>query len=99
MACIWYISKYVSPPAQTSSGGRGYMLMREIAALGYQTVIITSDSNQLAQVPDLKQAVVMERVDGLTLCWLRTMKYQVAKSARRILSWIDFEWRLRYRSS
>ena len=94
MACIWYISKYVSPPAQTSSGGRGYMLMREIAALGYQTVIITSDSNQLAQVPDLKQAVVMERVDGLTLCWLRTMKYQVAKSARRILSWIDFEWRL-----
>ena len=34
MSCIWYISKYVSPPAQASSGGRGYLLMREIAALG-----------------------------------------------------------------
>jgi glycosyltransferase involved in cell wall biosynthesis len=94
MSCIWYISKYVSPPAQASSGGRGYLLMREIAALGHQSVIITSDSNQLARVPDLQAAVLTQQVDGLTLVWLRTMKYQVAKSARRILSWLDFEYRL-----
>lgn len=94
MACIWYISKYVSPPAQTSSGGRGYMLMREIAGMGHRCLIITSDSNRLAQVPDLAQPVWMQEVDGMTVCWLRTLKYEVAKSARRILSWIDFEWRL-----
>ncbi len=94
MSCIWYISKYVSPPAQASSGGRGYLLMREIAALGHQSVIITSDSNQLARVPELQAAVLTQQVDGLTLVWLRTMKYQVAKSARRILSWLDFEYRL-----
>jgi glycosyltransferase involved in cell wall biosynthesis len=94
MSCIWYISKYVSPPAQGSSGGRGYMLMREIAALGHQSVIITSDSNQLGVMPQLDGAVWLQQVDGMTVCWLRTMKYQVAKSARRILSWLDFEWRL-----
>lgn len=94
MACIWYISKYVSPPAQTSSGGRGYMLMREIAGMGHRCLIITSDSNRLAQVPELAQPVWLQEVDGMTVCWLRTLKYEVAKSARRILSWIDFEWRL-----
>jgi glycosyltransferase involved in cell wall biosynthesis len=68
--------------------------MREMAAIGHQCLIITSDSNRLAQVPELTQAVHFEEVDGLMLCWLRTMKYEVAKSARRILSWIDFEWQL-----
>ncbi len=30
----------------------------------------------------------------MTLCWIRTMKYSAAKSMRRILSWLDFEFRL-----
>lgn len=94
MSCIWYVSKYVSPPAKASSGGRGYLLMREMAAMGYRSVIITSDSNQLGTMPQLDQPVWIEQVDGMTLCWLRTLKYQVAKSTRRILSWLDFEWRL-----
>lgn len=92
--CIWYISKYVSPPAQTSSGGRGYLIMRELTRMGYTSVILTSTSNQLATVPDIKDAVWVQKIDGLTLCWIRTMKYSVAKSLRRILSWIDFEYRL-----
>jgi hypothetical protein len=47
--CIWYISKYVSRPAKNSSGGRGYLIMREFARMGYRAVIITSDSNTLAE--------------------------------------------------
>ncbi len=47
--CIWYISKYVSRPAKNSSGGRGYLIMREFARMGYRAVIITSDSNALAE--------------------------------------------------
>lgn len=35
-----------------------------------------------------------QSVDGMDLWWVRTLKYQVAKSTRRILSWLDFEWRL-----
>lgn len=94
MACIWYVSKYVAPPAKTGAGGRGYLIMRELARMGHQCVIITSDSNQLTEVPTLETPYLLQEVDGLQLWWVRTMKYQVAKSMRRILSWLHFEWRL-----
>ena len=93
-SCIWYVSKYVAPPAKVGAGGRGYLIMREFARMGYQSVIITSDSNQLTEVPVLEEAYLFQEVDGMRLCWVRTMKYAVAKSLRRILSWLDFEWRL-----
>ncbi len=92
--CVWYISKYVAPPSQASAGGRGYLLMREIARMGHETVIITSDANQLAKVPKMSEPYLFEHVDGIQLCWVRTFKYSVAKSMRRIVSWLDFEWRL-----
>jgi glycosyltransferase involved in cell wall biosynthesis len=68
--------------------------MREFARMGYQSVIITSDSNQLTEVPVLDEPYLFQEVDDMRLCWVRTMKYSVAKSLRRILSWLDFEWRL-----
>jgi glycosyltransferase involved in cell wall biosynthesis len=92
--CIWYISKYVSRPAKNSSGGRGYLIMKEFARMGYRAVIITSDSNTLAEVPELQGQKLIQQVDGMTVLWVRTMKYSIAKSIRRILSWIDFEYRL-----
>lgn len=92
--CIWYVSKYVAPPAKASAGGRGYLIMREFTRLGYRSVIITSDSNQLAEVPKLEGRYLFQEVDGIQLCWVRTMKYAVAKSLQRILSWLDFEWQL-----
>jgi glycosyltransferase involved in cell wall biosynthesis len=91
---IWYVSKYVAPPGSGTSGGRGYLLMKELAELGHQVSIITSDSNQLAAPPHLETNYLFEQVDGIKLCWVRTMKYSVAKSVRRILSWLHFEWRL-----
>lgn len=92
--CVWYISKYVGMPDASSAGGRGYLLMRQLVRLGIDSVIVTSDSNQLTRVPALAQAYVFTESEGVRMCWVRTLKYQVAKSARRILSWIDFEWRL-----
>lgn len=92
--CIWYVSKYVAPPAKVGAGGRGYLIMREFARMGYRSVIVTSDSNQLTEVPVLDVPYLFQEIDGMQLCWVRTMKYTVAKSLRRILSWLDFEWRL-----
>ena len=92
--CIWYVSKYVAPPAKASAGGRGYLIVREFARMGYRSVIVTSDSNQLTEVPVLDTPYLFQEVDGIQLCWVRTLKYTVAKSLRRILSWLDFEWRL-----
>lgn len=92
--CIWYVSKYVAPPGKGSAGGRGFFLMREFARLGFKSVIITSDSNHLAQPPIFSGRYFKELIDGVELWWVRTLKYKVAKSARRIFSWLDFEWHL-----
>ncbi len=92
--CIWYVSKYVAPPGSGTAGGRGYLLMKELVRMGHKVVIITSDSNQLAAPPQLEGAYLLQDVDGIQLWWVRTMKYTVAKSVRRILSWLHFEWRL-----
>lgn len=92
--CVWYVSKYVVPPGKGSVGGRGYLLMKELASAGVRIVIITSDSNHLAQIPAMRHPYMHQSVDGMDLWWVRTLKYQVAKSTRRILSWLDFEWRL-----
>ena len=91
---IWYVSKCVAPPAGLGPGGRGYKLMRELAALGHDCVIIASDANHLTDVPALRSSALSEERDGLRLLWLRTFKAPTAKSGRRILSWLHFEWRL-----
>jgi glycosyltransferase involved in cell wall biosynthesis len=91
---IWYISKYVAPPGSGTAGGRGYLLMKELVKLGHKVLIITSDSNQLAAPPQFDSPYLFQELDGIQLCWVKTLKYTVAKSFRRILSWLDFEWRL-----
>ncbi len=62
--------------------------------MGHRVVILTSDSNHLAAPPHLENEYLFQEVDNIRLCWVRTMKYSRAKSARRILSWLHFEWRL-----
>lgn len=92
---IWYVSKYVAPPHRDSVGGRGYELMRELAAMGHTCVIVTSDANHLIEAPELDGPVLRQDRDGLTMYWLRTFKASTAKSWQRIVSWLHFEWRLR----
>lgn len=91
---IWYVSKYISPPGNGTVGSRGYMLMKEMAKMGQNIVLITSDSNQLTEPPKLVTSYLIQETDGMKLCWVRTKKYSVAKSLSRVLSWLHFEWRL-----
>lgn len=92
--CIWYVSKYVSLPHAGRAGARAFMLMREMARLGYQAVMLISDSNHLTNVPKLTGRHLLETVDDVDVHWIRTSKFNGAKSVRRALSWLDFEWRL-----
>ena len=92
-ASIWYISKYVSLPPERV-GSRSFMLMREIARMGHMTTIFTSDSNHLVKSPGLNRASKIVTIDGVEVCWIRTLKYKGARSLSRVLSWFDFEWRL-----
>lgn len=91
---IWYVTKYFSPKTANSPGGRGWFLMDEMRRAGYQVVVISSDSNNLVDLPVLKERVTLQHTDGVEIIWLKTMKYSVAKSLRRILSWFHFEWNL-----
>jgi glycosyltransferase involved in cell wall biosynthesis len=91
---IWYISKYVVPPYAAKVSTRGFFLLKEFAALGYKAVLITSNSNHLANVPPLKGQIEHECVEGVDVCWLKTRGYTGPRSIGRILSWFDFEWKL-----
>lgn len=91
---IWYISKYIAPPGPSKVGSRGYQLMRKLAESGDSVAIVTSDSNHLATVPRMTDSYWRQDVDGMNVFWVRTMKFVGAKSFRRILSWLHFEWRL-----
>lgn len=91
---VWYISKYFAPSTPVTPGGRGWFLMEELAKKGYVPVVITSDSNNLIEAPELIQSVTLVEQRGVNLVWLKTLKYGVAKSFYRILSWFHFEWNL-----
>lgn len=91
---LWYISKYFPPKTDTSYGGRGHSLMKEMSTLGYEISVISSDSNNLCEIPKFEGDYYTENKFGYKLVLLKTMKYKVAKSSRRILSWIHFEWNL-----
>lgn len=68
--------------------------MDEMQRSGYQLVVISSDSNNLVDLPVLYNRVTVQEIDGVRIVWLKTMKYTVAKSLRRVLSWLHFEWNL-----
>lgn len=91
---VWYISKYFAPPTENSPGGRGFLLLKEMAAQDIHVTAIISDSNNLIDVPALKASVMRETIDNVEIVWLKTIRYSVAKSSRRILSWLHFELRL-----
>lgn len=91
---LWYISKYFAHQTSTTPGGRGWFLMKELAKEGYTAVVIASDSNNLTDTPELSQRVTRTEQDGVSLVWLKTLKYSVARSPARILSWIHFEFNL-----
>ena len=92
--CIWYVSKYVTLPSTGRVGTRPFMIMRELVRMGHRCIIFTSDSSHFATAPDLDGPHKITVSEGVEVCWIRTLKYGAAKSFRRILSWLDFEWRL-----
>jgi glycosyltransferase involved in cell wall biosynthesis len=91
---VWYISKYFESKSDSTPGGRGWFLMSGLAKLGYKPVVITSDSNSLTAVPKISGGVLEQSIDGVVVIWVKTLKYNVAKSIYRILSWFHFEWKL-----
>lgn len=91
---IWHISKYVTPPTTGRVGSRGFLILQELVRMGHRCLMFTSDSNHLADPTIMTESTRMEAVNGVEVHWLRTLKYQGARSKRRMLSWLDFEWQM-----
>jgi glycosyltransferase involved in cell wall biosynthesis len=68
--------------------------MNEIASMGCRVAVIASDSNHLILPPILIDNYLFDNSGNLLLCWVKTVKYSVSGSIRRVLSWLHFEWRL-----
>jgi glycosyltransferase involved in cell wall biosynthesis len=90
---IWYISKYATP-LKYGFGSRHFYLAQEFNRLGHSTVVLTSDSNHLAQPPHCNSVYTQENINGVDTWWIKTIKYRGSASIKRILSWIDFEIKL-----
>ena len=92
---IWYITKYASTPSVKGRvGTRGFKIMQELSRLGNQCLMFVSDAQHLTEIPIQEtpyRRVVEENVE---IHWVRTLRYSGARSFRRILSWLHFEWRL-----
>lgn len=73
---------------------RLFFLAKEFVVLGHDVLLLTSDSNHLAHYPKSSQTYNFEIIDGVQTCWISTLKYQKTASLKRILSWLDFEWKL-----
>jgi glycosyltransferase involved in cell wall biosynthesis len=91
---VWYISKYVTPPNYAAAGSRGFLLLREMVEIGDRCVLITSDSNHLSEVAPIALQYEDEKISGVLVRWVRTLKYSGARDWRRAISWLHFEWRV-----
>lgn len=88
---IWFISKYIAVPSDSAPGARGFELMREVVSAGYEVTLFAASPNHLTTTPEFPGRFLVETVDGVRICWIRTLDFRGAKSLRRILSWIHFE--------
>jgi glycosyltransferase involved in cell wall biosynthesis len=91
---VWYISKYVTPPRNAKVGARGFFLLEELVKMGQSCLLVTSDSNHLAEIEPMAVRYMDESCNGVQVRWVRTCKYGSARDWRRILSWMHFEWRV-----
>ncbi|EKO3781222.1 glycosyltransferase family 4 protein [Vibrio metschnikovii] len=91
---IWYVSKYIAPTYAARVTSRGFLILTSLVKMGNNCTLIISDSNHLIDAPVFSGSVFSESIDGVSVHWLKTWKYKSARSVNRVLSWLDFEWRL-----
>lgn len=90
---VWYISKYFGLP-EHRVGSRPFLLLRETAKMGCRPIVFTASLNHLFTSRELSEAVQLEEIDSVQICWIKLRKYVGARSLGRIISWFEFEWKL-----
>ncbi len=91
---IWFISKYASPPKYSKMPSRLFHIAYEAKLLGHDILFITSDSNHFSDFPKSPKIYNYEILNDISVIWIKTFKYVKTASAKRIISWLDFEYKL-----
>jgi glycosyltransferase involved in cell wall biosynthesis len=95
---FWFISKYASPPLFAKAPSRLFYLAKEAKKAGYDVRLITSDANHFTSIPNTGKVYNFDHYEGVDITWINTKKYLKTASLDRVISWLDFEWKL-YRMS
>jgi len=90
---VWYISKYAGTP---NKGGpiRQYLFSKHFALKGYETVLISSNSNGFEYKKFKKNFILYEKPQFKHYV-LKGAKINLGFNIKRIISWLLFEVRLR----
>ena len=89
---IWYISQYCTIENKNTIGSRGWLLSKEFAKKGNNTVVITSDSFDLI---DSNEAYYNKlNTKNLTYKIIHIFNILGPKSLSRMINWVIFELKL-----
>jgi glycosyltransferase involved in cell wall biosynthesis len=94
MKRVWLLSKYSRLPGPGAYPARGFSILRVMARRGHDCTLITARHDwpckDGAQIPGHEVTMV----DGVRVVTFNVLRYDRAKSLRRILGWLQFEARL-----
>ena len=91
---VWIINQYAGSPAHGMEY-RHFELGRELTSLGMTVVVISgSYSHLFTQQPRTRGGYTVERIDGVTYCWVKIPAYRRAMSLGRVFNMVVFMLRL-----
>lgn len=90
---VWCVSKYASP-SNYGIASRLFYVAREFSKIGFDTLLISSDSTHWAKYPSSEKIFNFEHYGNLLHMWIKTYKYSKTASIKRLISWIDFDLKL-----
>lgn len=91
---IWLICKYATPE-KYYFGTRHFYLAEEWVKNNHNVTIFTSNSSHLTnKLPQFVTSRMIEDINGVRTVWLKVLQSTKSSSAKRILSWLHFEWKV-----
>jgi glycosyltransferase involved in cell wall biosynthesis len=90
---VWCISKYALPP-NYGAQGRLFYISKELNKLGFESAVITSSTNHLAQLPAQSEIFKLSSEGEGKAIFIKGLNFKNSLSKNRILSWFVFEWYL-----
>ncbi len=90
---VWCISKYALPP-KYGAQGRLFHISDELNKLNIESIVISSSTNHLAQLPKQDEIYKVENHGFSKSVFVKGLSFGNSLSKSRVLSWFVFEWYL-----